>query len=284
MATVELTKRVDRAHQGTRSGWQAGDTLGRRTARLRGAGIGYHRLQKLHCAAPPAGRADPPGDGRRRGRVRQGRGRAPQGRRLARRTARGQGPEGGAARAPPPVRSGASSILYLKARKDLRERSVENYRHAVERHLETWLDRPLGKITADMVEDRHAAIGEAAGPAAANGAMRAFRALWNFALDRDSTLPANPARRLKRAWFPMPPRERLVRAVELPSFCKAVDALPSRTHRDYLLLLLFTGLRRREAAELRWSEVDFTEGVIRLPAGRTKAGRRLNLPMATFRA
>lgn len=172
--------------------------------------------------------------------------------------------------------------LYLKARKDLRERSVENYRHAVERHLETWLDRPLGEITPDMVEDKHAAIGEAAGPAAANGAMRAFRALWNFALDRDSTLPANPARRLKRAWFPMPPRERLVRAVELPSFCKAVDALPSRTHRDYLLLLLFTGLRRREAAELRWSEVDFTEGVIRLPAGRTKAGRRLNLPMATF--
>jgi len=28
-------------------------------------------------------------------------------------------------------------------------------------------------------------------------------------------------------------------------------------HRDYLLLLLFTGLRRREAAAMQWSEVDF---------------------------
>jgi integrase len=27
--------------------------------------------------------------------------------------------------------------------------------------------------------------------------------------------------------------------------------------RDYVLLLLFTGMRRREAAALRWNEVDF---------------------------
>ena len=171
---------------------------------------------------------------------------------------------------------------YLKARKDLRERSVENYTHAIERHLASWLDRPLREITAEMIEARHAAIGEDAGPAAANGAMRAFRALWNFALDRDGTLPANPTRRLKRAWFPLPPRERLVRTAELPAFYGAVDGLPSRTHRDYLLMLLFTGLRRREATEMQWSEIDFAERVIRLPARRTKAGRRLDLPMSDF--
>jgi integrase len=48
---------------------------------------------------------------------------------------------------------------------------------------------------------------------------------------------------------------------------------------------LIEGMRfdaRREAAELQWSEVDFTERVIRLPAKRTKAGRRLDLPMTDF--
>ena len=133
-----------------------------------------------------------------------------------------------------------------------------------------------------MVEDKHAVIGEAAGPAAANGAMRAFRAIWNFALDRDSTLPANPVRRLKRAWFALPPRDRHVRSDELPVFYGAAAALPSRTHRDYVLLLLFTGLRRREAAALQWSEIDFAERVIRLAARRTKADRRLDLPMSNF--
>jgi integrase len=52
--------------------------------------------------------------------------------------------------------------------------------------------------------------------------------------------------------------------------------------RDYLLLLLFTGLRRSEAASLRWVDVDLSEKVIRLPAARTKAGRKLDLPMSRF--
>jgi integrase len=120
------------------------------------------------------------------------------------------------------------------------------------------------------------------GEATANGAFRAFRALWNFAAERDSELPANPVRRLKRQWFPVERRERLVRTDELPAFYAAVDRLPSRTHRDYLLLLLFTGFRRSEAAALRWEEADLGARVIRLPARRTKAGRRLDLPMSDF--
>jgi integrase len=52
--------------------------------------------------------------------------------------------------------------------------------------------------------------------------------------------------------------------------------------RDYILMLLFTGLRRGEAAGLRWADVDFTSRTIKLPARRTKAKRPLNLPMTDF--
>jgi integrase len=171
---------------------------------------------------------------------------------------------------------------YLTARKDLRERSVDEYRRSVTRHLKSWLDRPMRELTAEMIEAKHGAIGNSAGPAAANSAMRALRAVWNFALDRDSALPANPVRRLKRAWFPAPPRTRMVRSDELAKFYAAIDDLPNRTAADYVKLLLFTGLRRREAAGLRWEEVDFTTRVIRLPATRTKANRKLDLPMSSF--
>lgn len=34
-------------------------------------------------------------------------------------------------------------------------------------------------------------------------------------------------------------------------------SLQNETLRDYLLLILFTGLRRQEAAKLKWSQVDF---------------------------
>jgi integrase len=49
--------------------------------------------------------------------------------------------------------------------------------------------------------------------------------------------------------------------------------------RDYLLLILFTGLRRREAAALRWTDIDLKAGIIRIPAANTKTNRTLDLPM-----
>jgi integrase len=172
--------------------------------------------------------------------------------------------------------------LYLRANKDLRPRSIEEYRGAA-RRIDAWLGRPLRELTTEVVEDKHAEIGRRSGPAAANATMRTLRAVWNFALDRDGTLPANPVRVLKRkGWFPTPPRTRSVRADELPAFYKAVDALPNRIAGDYLKLLLFTGLRRREASALRWDEVDFGLRVIRLPRERAKGGRKLDLPMSSF--
>jgi integrase len=206
---------------------------------------------------------------------------------------------------------------FLEARKTLRERSRISYRRAVEFYLKDWLDFALRDITPEMVEKRHAAIQKGVvkreeariavlgkrktrksrlvpqrlietairptGNATANGVMVTLRALWNFAAERDPTLPPlNPVRRLRQAWFPVHRRESRVAADALPAFYKAVNALANRTARDYLLLLLFTGLRRSEAAGLRWDDIDFVNKLIRLPAGRTKSGRKLDLPMTDF--
>ena len=192
---------------------------------------------------------------------------------------------------PKAERRGAATLRgvladYLAARKALRPKTAGDYRAVVERWLAPWLDVPLRSITPDMVEARHRAIqaevergGRYSGAATANGAMVALRLLWNFAAERDDTYTANPVRRLRRAWYPVARRERLVRADELPAFYAAVAALPNPVARDYLLLLLFTGLRRREAARLTWADIDFAAGMIRVPAASTKAGRKLDLPM-----
>ena len=59
-------------------------------------------------------------------------------------------------------------------------------------------------------------------------------------------------------------------------------ALANPIQRDYLLLILFTGLRRSEAASLRWDDVDLRERMIHLPRTRTKSKRRLDLPMSDY--
>jgi integrase len=112
--------------------------------------------------------------------------------------------------------------------------------------------------------------------------MRTLRVVWNHALDRDDTMPANPVRILKKhGWFNLPPRTRSVTLEDLPRFYAAVEQLPNRTAADYTITLLFTALRRREAAALSWDEVDFATKVIRLPRIRAKGKRKLDLPMCS---
>lgn len=180
---------------------------------------------------------------------------------------------------------------YLRTRTDLRPRSVAGYREAMDRYLNSWLDLPLRVVTRQMVEDRFLKIakdiardGEHSGHATANGVMRALRALYNFAADRAdpaNPMPQNPVR-LKKVWFKIERRTRCVGPSELPRFYEGVVSLANPVARDFLLLMLFTGLRRGEAASLRWEHVDFKGRVLRLPAASTKARRKLDLPMTDF--
>jgi integrase len=178
---------------------------------------------------------------------------------------------------------------YLAGNKRLRPNSVKDYRTSIERHLAPWLNRPLHEIDAAAVIERHGAIaaavkaeGRYSGEATANGTMRCLRSIWNFVAEGDPSLPANPTRALRRQWFAVHRRERLVKADELPQFYAAVRALPNAIAADYLTMLLFTGLRREEAASLEWADIDLQARILRLPAARTKAGRKLDLPLTDY--
>ena len=87
--------------------------------------------------------------------------------------------------------------------------------------------------------------------------------------------------RLKRGMFPVPRRETRVTSEQLPEFYGAVLELDNPS-RDYILLLLFTGLRCTETRSLRWADIDFAEQLIRLPASATKANRKLDLPLSDY--
>jgi integrase len=177
---------------------------------------------------------------------------------------------------------GVALVAYLESNKQLRPKSVHDYRSSIEGHLASWLNQPLASITPDMVAKRHHAIaaevkatGRGSGAATANGVFRCFRAVWNYASDEP-----NPTRRLK--WFKVPRRTRHLTADQLPRFYKAVRALPSGIAADYLTLLLFTGLRREECASLTWADVDFDAKTIRISGDQTKNGHTLNLPMSSY--
>jgi integrase len=170
---------------------------------------------------------------------------------------------------------------YIAARPALRPASINVYRR-IEHDLKPWLGLPLRQITDAMVEQRHRSIAAEVGAVTANRAMRTFRILWNFASERVPGMPPNPTRLLKRQWFPEKRRERLVRDEEMPRFYTAVRALEHPVIRDYLTLMLFTGLRRTEAARLRWENIDLARRVLMVPALDTKADKKLELPLSDY--
>ncbi|MES1981814.1 MAG: tyrosine-type recombinase/integrase [Pseudomonadota bacterium] len=159
---------------------------------------------------------------------------------------------------------------FLSARKSLKPRTIYDYRRCIEANISDWKKKPLLEITKDMVAKRHTQLGQKS-PAQANLVMRYLRAIFNFATGQyenskgQPMIPDNPVKRLSqtRAWYRIERRLTVIKPHDLAPWYGAVMNIKNdplgknrETIRDYLLLVLFTGLRKEEAASLTWSNVD----------------------------
>lgn len=171
--------------------------------------------------------------------------------------------------------------------------TLKDYRRLVETYLKDWLDRPLVEITRADCRKRHAEIarevargkyakdrkrGEGFGALAANKAMRAFRAIHNLAAVEHPELPARITASVQ--WNAENRRTTVIKADDLASWHKQVEAQANSVRRDYLLFVLFTGLRRTNAAEAQWEHVDWARRSLLVP--KPKSGRPFEFPLSDF--
>ena len=153
---------------------------------------------------------------------------------------------------------------YLQARKSLKPKTLYDYERVISIAFSSWAKKPLSSITKDMIAKHHEKLGQEHGAAYANLAMRVLRALFNFAAGQyedsqgRSLFPENPVDRLSqtRAWYRVERRHTFIKTHDLAAWYDGVQALTNETLRDYLCFILFTGLRRQEAAQLKWEQVD----------------------------
>ncbi|MBF0633984.1 MAG: integrase family protein [Nitrospinae bacterium] len=157
---------------------------------------------------------------------------------------------------------------YLEARKDLKPKTLYDYRNTFRLCFPDWSKKPVADISQDAVRKRHKKIGELQGHAYANLAMRLLRALFNFSISRyGDTVLKNPVKGLSdtRAWYRVERRRTVIKPDDLRAVFDGLDGVvntsnndTAETVRDYVHLLVMTGLRRQEAGKLRWRDVDFT--------------------------
>jgi len=171
-------------------------------------------------------------------------------------------------------------IKYLdQQRKEQRPNSLR----AVTRYLGKYF-APLHRMPVDSVNRKAIAnvldnIECDAGAVSANRARGALSACFSWAMQRglaESNPVIGTGQRQERK------RERVLSASELRLIW---NTLPTNRYGAIIKLLLLTGARFNEIAQLKWSEVDLQRGVISLPGSRTKNAKPHEIPLSpTVRA
>ncbi len=184
---------------------------------------------------------------------------------------------------------------FVKMRKNLKERTLYDYHRVMTIVFADWQDKAMININKDMVSKRHSKIGVERGEAYANLSMRFLRALFNYAIAQyedgngKSVLHDNPVTRLTqtRAWYRIERRQTVIKPYELQPWFAAIMNLKNdpisqnrETIRDYLLLVLFTGLRREEAASMTWSNIDLQAKTLKVTDTKNHSDHAL--PLSDF--
>jgi integrase len=167
--------------------------------------------------------------------------------------------------------------IYLEKRRaeeELRPTTLSE----IERHLTRNL-KPLHGLRIDKLDRRAIAtelsrLATECGPVQANRTRASLVKFLNWCAG-EGFIDANPAVFTNKN--PEHPRERVLKIAELVEIWKA---LPDGDFGDILKLLMLTGQRRDEIADLEWDEVDLDGNLITLPPSRTKNRRRHTVPLS----
>lgn len=175
---------------------------------------------------------------------------------------------------------------YFAARTELKPGTIKDQRTAM-RQMTKLLGKPVNAITEDDIKEHHTRRGERS-KARANLEIRYLRAWLNFAsaaykVEGQRILTANPARVIaeERRTYRVNRKRTRVQTHQMPAWLNALDSLGG-DWAEYFKLLIATGLRRQEALDLKWSDIDLKGGTLVVRDPKNHQPHELPLPTRTW--
>jgi integrase len=178
-------------------------------------------------------------------------------------------------------------LTFAKLARQYQEQHCEklrNYRRIsadIDHLVREWGSRPAADISRGDVLELLDRVRVSRGPGAArNTVFGALAPMMTYACERD-LLKASPCfgLRMTRLLGAKVARERVLSPGETRAVWSSLLTVDAN-FATVVKLLLLTGCRRSEIADLRWSEVSFGERLITIPAERMKAGKAHQIPMS----
>ncbi|OGA39331.1 MAG: hypothetical protein A3G24_24625, partial [Betaproteobacteria bacterium RIFCSPLOWO2_12_FULL_62_13] len=171
----------------------------------------------------------------------------------------------------------SEALEDMLAARNYKGSTADDYRRSL-LPLESWMKRPLAKLTGPQLAARYRAL---PGHSAKARTFRVLRAVWHFAADRavaeGADFPAFPGgalRDARKGWASAPRRRRTIADAVMPAWKRAILELREDV-RDYMLLLLYTGMRSIEARILTTDDVNLDARTFTLRDTKT----RLNIEL-----
>jgi integrase len=158
------------------------------------------------------------------------------------------------------------------------KRSHNNDRAKAESFKKRFRHRLATAVTAKDVEDFKAACVEGRSVATVNHYLKFLKAVFNRAI-RQGSLTYNPVRPVKL----FQEHNARNRCLSPDEETRLLDALPG-WFRPLVRLALHTGMRRGELQALKWQDVDFNAGTLRIQRDKAGDGRWVALNSAALGA
>jgi integrase len=172
----------------------------------------------------------------------------------------------------------AARFVSHYAKRQLKPRTA----HEVERLLDKeivgpWSGRRLSQIGRAEIHELLDNIVDRGSPITANRTLAWLRRLFSWAIER-GLMEANPCSGI-RAPAAETARDRVLSDEELKAVWQAAGAL-GHPYSTFVMLLILTGARRNEVAEMTWRELDFATKIWTLPKERSKNEREHTVPLS----
>lgn len=190
-----------------------------------------------------------------------------------------------------PTLSDAFALHVARMRADQASASsIATITRERDKYLAKWMYRPLETIQHSECRALHEQMSKQHGPYLANRVMRHIRAAWNTAL-KEHDLPANPT--IAVHWNKERRRQEPIPWANLPEWLKTVNSIEPivvngkrigtrpGSRGDYQVFLLLTGLRRMDAATVRWEHLDLEEGKLHRPNPKGGRERAFTIPLSS---
>ena len=176
----------------------------------------------------------------------------------------------------------ALADAFLSRPAAAKQRTASKIEKTIKRHLlPRWGDRVATEIKRSDAISLLEEIDRKSGPYMAAKALALASSIYRFAITRElGNIASNPCQFIKPSEFvsTMGPRQRVLSDAEIALFWRAAENIYPAG--PFARLLLLTAVRRSEAANLTWGEVDLDNALWVIPASRIKTSVPHEVPLS----